>query len=378
MKKKKHIQIGPTLFDFNYDINEISTEDLEAAADKFDNIVKEVKKKLPDNSKIIERLRKSAQSLLNQSEKINTEVSGNWTHRRQSFADNARRKKENLIKNATALNRLADLWENNECPEILKGVRTAGDFDTYYPRDLTEDDKGYWFEEKQPILLKKAIKMGLKSQADNELFKNAIKQLSEIVLSPEEIKQRELDEKLVALRSSNIPGFFPTPDNIIDEMIAHAKLDNYMSVLEPSCGIGSIADKVRNEYPEIALVMVEQHYSLAEICELKGYNVLNDDIFAINFNVRFDRILMNPPFENKQDIKHVLHCYNTFLEEGGILVSVMSAGVMNNTDKLSEDFREFVDAHGYFIEMGQQFNKSNAFRNTGVNTVLVIIEKYII
>lgn len=112
MKKKKHIQIGPTLFDFSYEVDEISTEDLKATAEKFDDIVKEVKNKLPDNSKIINRLRKSAQSLLNQSEKINTEVSGNWTHRRQSFADNARRKKDNLIKNATALNRLADLWEN--------------------------------------------------------------------------------------------------------------------------------------------------------------------------------------------------------------------------------------------------------------------------
>ena len=146
--KKHHIQIGPTLFDCIYnEADEISTEDLEAAANKFDDIVKEAKdmfpitlKKLTDNSKIIDKLRKSAQSLFNQSEKINTDVHGNWTHRRQSFADNARHKKDNLIKNATALNRLADLWENNECPEILKEVRSANDFDAYYPSPIDYEE----------------------------------------------------------------------------------------------------------------------------------------------------------------------------------------------------------------------------------------------
>lgn len=361
------------------EVDEISTEDLEAAADKFDDIKSNPNKyfKQPDNSKIVDKLRKSAQSLLSQSEKINTDVHGNWTHRRQSFADNAMRKKDNLIKNATALNRLADLWENNECPEILKEVRTVGDFDTYYPRDLIEDDKGYWFEEKHPILLKKAIRMGLKSQDDNQPFKDAIKQLSEIVLSPEEIKKRELDKKLVALRSSNIPGFFPTPDNVIDIMIEHANLEISMSVLEPSAGIGSICDRLRNNGHTGIINACEIIPSLYDILRLKGYVCSNEDILSVENldGSPWDRILMNPPFEKKQDIIHIMHCYNTFLKYGGILVSVMSAGVMNNTDNKSKDFREFVDANGYFVELGQQFNNSNSFRNTGVSTVLCVLKK---
>ena len=350
------------------------------ACNRFDKTLKKLEdKKIEkkfDNSKIVNRLRKSAQSLLNQSEKINTDVHGNWTHRRQSFADNAMRKKENLIKNATALNRLANLWENNECPEILKEVRTASDFDTYYPRDLKEDDKGCWFEEKQPIFLKKAIRMGLKSQADNQPFKDAIKQLSEVVLSHEEIQKRELDKKLVALRSSNIPGFFPTPDNVIDLMIEHAHLDDGLTVLEPSAGIGSICDKVRDSGYGCMINACEIVPSLYDILVLKGYVCSNEDILSVDkVNIPWDRILMNPPFEKKQDIIHVMHCYNTFLKYGGILVSIMSAGVMNNTDKKSEDFREFVDANGYFVELGQQFNNANAFRNTGVSTVLCVLRK---
>lgn len=362
------------------EVDEISTEDLEAAADKFHDMIDSLLNKhfkRPDNSKIVDRLRKSAQSLLNQSEKINTDVHGNWTHRRQSFADNAMRKKDNLIKNATALNRLADLWENNECPDILKEVRTAGDFDTYYPRDLEEDDKGNWFEEKQPIFLKKAIRMGLKSQADNQPFKDAIKQLSEIILSHEEIQKRELNKKLVALRSSNIPGFFPTPDNVIDLMIEHAKLDDNMSVLEPSAGIGSICDRLRENGHKGIINACEIVPSLYDILRLKGYVCSNEDILSVEKldGNPWDRILMNPPFEKKQDIIHVMHCYNNFLKYGGILVSVMSAGIINNTDNKSEDFREFVDANGYFVKLGQQFNNANAFRNTGISTVLCVLNK---
>lgn len=348
------------------------------ACDRFDNTLKKLEdKKIEkikiDNSKIVNKLRKSAQSLLNQSEKINTDVHGNWTRRRQSFADSAMRKKDNLIKNATALNRLADLWENNECPDILKEVRYAGDFDTYYPRAIEKDDPD-WVIVINSANLKKAIRMGLKSQADNQPFKDAIKQLSEIVLSTEEIKKRELDKKLVALRSSNIPGFFPTPDNVIDLMIEHAKLDNGLTILEPSAGIGSICDKVVNAGYRCEIVAIEINPTLCEVLRIKGYTTYNDDILTM-LDTMYDRVIMNPPFEKKQDIIHVMHCYNTFLKCGGILVSVMSAGIMNNTDKKSEDFREFVDANGYFIKLGQQFNNANAFKNTGVSTVLCVISK---
>lgn len=40
-----------------------------------------------------EKLRKNAESLLAKAEKVNTEVSGNWTYRRQKFADVAQKRK---------------------------------------------------------------------------------------------------------------------------------------------------------------------------------------------------------------------------------------------------------------------------------------------
>ena len=92
-----------------------------------------VQTKTVDNSKIISTLRKNSESLIAQAEKINTEVSGNWTRRRQSFADSAQRKKSRMLVFARILSRLADDWEKeNEAYMIAKGVekiRSASDID---------------------------------------------------------------------------------------------------------------------------------------------------------------------------------------------------------------------------------------------------------
>ena len=337
--------------------------------------------KKTDNSKIIASLRKSAESLNKQADKINTDVSGNWTYRRQKFADSANSKKDKLIKNAVALNRLADLWEVDKCPPILKGIRSANDFDAHYPAPLTDDiPVGEGYREVYPKELKKAEKMGLTCSEHNALFKEAIKELSVIHLTPEQEKQKKLDAALVEVRKMNIPGFFPTPDDVIERMLhlAYFAEKRGMMVLEPSAGIGNIADKIVEHDPTAILSLVERQHSLAEILTLKGYNscscadILEDP--GLERDCQYDRILMNPPFEKGQDIEHVTHCFNNFLRPGGILVSVMSAGVMTNTTKKYQEFRELVaHNHGEFENNGQAFK--DAFNSTGVNTVILKLIK---
>lgn len=338
-------------------------------------IVKHAKKeKQTDNSKIISSLRKSAQSCSNQAENINTEVSGNWTYRRQSFADSAQKKKDRLLEKAVALNRLADMWEANECPEILKGIRTASDFDAWYPRDLEPNDG--WYKDEYPNLLKKALKVGLKSQLDNEPFKEAIKQLQIIELSPEQKRQRMLNEALKKVHAMNIPGFFPTPDDVIDQMIEYACIEDHHSILEPSAGIGSIVDRIKFNGFNCDISCIEQQYSLCEILKLKEYKASCIDILSITNATGnlVDRILMNPPFEKGQDIDHVMHCWSNFLKDGGRLVSIMSAGVKSNTNTKYVQFRDWVNLHGgEFIDLGQAFKK--AFNSTGTSVIMLILNK---
>ena len=54
---------------------------------------------------------------------------------------------------------------------------------------------------------------------------------TKVVESPEEALKRA--ERDIA-RTSNIPGFFPTPEDLVDRMIREASIDIGMRVLEPS------------------------------------------------------------------------------------------------------------------------------------------------
>jgi 16S rRNA G1207 methylase RsmC len=85
----------------------------------------------------------------------------------------------------------------------------------------------------------------------------------------------------------------------------------------------------------------------------------------------FDRIVMNPPFADQQDIRHVRHALG-FLKPGGRLVAIMSAGVTFREDRLAREFRALVEDRGGTIEE----LPADAFKasGTGVLAVLVTID----
>jgi hypothetical protein len=55
------------------------------------------------------------------------------------------------------------------------------------------------------------------------------------------------------------------------------------------------------------------------------------------------RIIMNPPFSQHQDVRHIVAAYDA-LVPGGILVSVVSPSPFFRTDRLSTVFRAWLDA----------------------------------
>jgi len=62
-------------------------------------------------------------------------------------------------------------------------------------------------------------------------------------------RQREIKRMIDQLRNVDIEGFFPTPDAVIDMMLAAADMHDGQPVLEPSAGIGSICDRVKQALP---------------------------------------------------------------------------------------------------------------------------------
>jgi hypothetical protein len=194
--------------------------------------------------------------------------------------------------------------------------------------------------------------------------------LGEVAIdSPAEVAERELV-------GQDLPGFFPTPPAIVERMLAAAALERHHRILEPSVGKGDIADAIRRELPGAQLTVVELNLALADVLSAKGFEPIFEDFLQFRRGEKFDRILMNPPFERGVDIDHVLHAYRQLARDGR-LIAIMSEGTFSRSDQRAEYFRTWLNQVGGTSEAlpDDAFAGRDAFRQTSVRTRMVVIHK---
>ena len=208
--------------------------------------------------------------------------------------------------------------------------------------------------------------------------------LRELATSPEQrqrdetrAKSEALKAKEEALRFTKIPGFFPTPPALADEAVRKADIQPGMRVLEPEGGKGDLAQRAEAAGGKVDVA--ETQASLREILEAKGFTLVGRDMLEIQPPAEgpvYDRIVMNPPFENGQDREHVRHAYD-LLKSGGRLVAIMSPGPFQRSTKADQAFKTWADSVGAVVEDNEagSFAGKDAFRQTGVHTVTVTIDK---
>ena len=166
---------------------------------------------------------------------------------------------------------------------------------------------------------------------------------------------------------------FDSPPDVVYDVVQQALIKPGMKVLEPSAGLGFLAMGCYHMGAQTFFIEFDQRrYDV-----LKENPMLHDlvgnsaDFLSVAPIKHFDRVVMNPPFSKRQDIKHVLHALK-FLEPGGRLVSVMSAGVTFRQDKLTCELREIMDAHhSEIIHLPEGSFKSSG---TMANTVIIVID----
>lgn len=124
--------------------------------------------------------------------------------------------------------------------------------------------------------------------------------------------------------------FFPTPAWLADAMVQLAGIAPTHRVLEPSAGDGALVQAIWSASPR-EIVAVELDPSRAVVLwqrfmGVDGFAVVRTDFLewsTLPENLAgFDRIVMNPPFSNLGDVKHVRRAWE-LLRPGGVLVSVM-------------------------------------------------------
>ena len=134
-------------------------------------------------------------------------------------------------------------------------------------------------------------------------------------------------------------GFFETPPEVVEQMLQLVWPKIGERILEPSAGLGAIA----NLLPVIIksdIVCIERNQERCDILRSKGYHVICADFLATNLTERFYTIYMNPPFEEMQDVDHVMKAHS-YLQHGGQMVSVMSPAPFFRQDKRAEAFRSW-------------------------------------
>jgi phospholipid N-methyltransferase len=163
------------------------------------------------------------------------------------------------------------------------------------------------------------------------------------------------------------PQLFPTPSEIAERMVELAGDMTSNRILEPSAGTGNILKAVGRSRVDCKAVAVEINSNLAN--QLKNYfhinvEVVNADFLSCNGDLgKFDKVIMNPPFENAADIKHINHAL-TMLKPGGRLVALCANG-----PRQQEAFKDRAD-HWEVLEPG-----SFKEQGTNVNVALLVMDK---
>jgi phospholipid N-methyltransferase len=169
-------------------------------------------------------------------------------------------------------------------------------------------------------------------------------------------------------------GFFPTPNEVIALMLNMMPVNTEAFILEPSAGKGNIIEALLEQGVRANnIIAVEINYKRAKFLEetFADLEVHCDDFMSwLVEEYEFDQIYMNPPFENNQDIKHIMNAF-AYLNLGGQLISVMSPHAFFADDAVSHRFRNFLIGKKYkVIDL-----PANSFKLSGtmVNTKLIMI-----
>lgn len=147
--------------------------------------------------------------------------------------------------------------------------------------------------------------------------------------------------------------FYPTPQELAELAVGYADIEDGMAVLEPSAGQGGLADLMPNERTHC----VEISKLHCEILKAKGYTVTNGDFLKLAQEPIYDRVAMNPPFDQGRWQAHVEHAAG-FVTDGGRLVAILPSGAKNK-----------FDLPGFACEWSQVFD--NQFDGTSVSVVIL-------
>ncbi len=187
------------------------------------------------------------------------------------------------------------------------------------------------------------------------------------IVDPDAAKFDGLKQALkTGVQVVSAPQLFPTPVDVAARMVELAEVGDDHRVLEPSAGTGNIIRALRMKSSG-KIVAVEINKDLvrgltqALFAQDANFAVQHADFLLCNGDLgTFDRILMNPPFADASDVRHILHAQH-MLNAGGKLVAICANGPRQEKalKPLASTWEEL---------------PAGTFEGTNVRTVLLVID----
>lgn len=187
---------------------------------------------------------------------------------------------------------------------------------------------------------------------------------------------------------------FSTPAQLAQIVSNLAGIREGDNVLESSAGTGSLLEAVINPNKKANITAVELEPRRAAILKSRGHNVLNQDTFTYMPKEKADVIIMNPPFRGASRMKDSERAGsspwpggwgdlgNRFinfdlrrLKDGGRLVSVVSPGVVDPSNKVNAPFRQWLEKNHTVVAMIVLPEDVYNTRGTHFGAGLLVIEK---
>lgn len=193
-------------------------------------------------------------------------------------------------------------------------------------------------------------------------------------MAEERRRFERLENSASAPRVVSAFNLFQTPEALAARMAG--LFPAFGRTLEPSAGLGRLYRAVRALDRSCSVVLVD---SSPECCgELyraiegdESARLVSGDFLAMDagrLGGLFDSIIMNPPFKNGTDLKHVRHAYG-LLAPGGRLVAIMSEGAFCR--ERDHAFREWLESVGGTAERLAAGTFKEAYTNVGARLVVI-------
>lgn len=149
-------------------------------------------------------------------------------------------------------------------------------------------------------------------------------------------------------------AFFPTPVKVVDKMIETANLKPDSIMLESSAGTGRILDEAKKVINSVDnFVVIEINGERQRILRDKGYKVDFNGTFEDSLKdsetlkkiKNCDKVVINPPFKNDSDVKHLLISY-MFCADNADVVSILQENSLYYDRQIHRVFKEFLSLIG--------------------------------